>query len=127
MGDLMWRRRFNSVAGPAIDFLLVLPVLVAFGLSPFRYLLGLCGALPGLLVAGYVNWQLYGTVPFWHTTGYGSPTEILAAFTADATQLWSVGYFRHHASYFALWILLYMGPLVLCGMVLPFFGSRTLT
>jgi hypothetical protein len=33
----------------------------------------------------------------------------------------SIGYFRHHASHFVLWILAYIGPLVLCTLALPFF------
>jgi len=102
------------------NLLLALPVLVAFGLSPARYALGLLGALPGGLFAVYVNWRLYGTLPFWQTTGYGSPTQILGLFTADATQPFSIIYFRHHAFYFVLWILTYLGPLVVCAMVLPF-------
>jgi hypothetical protein len=102
------------------NLLLALPLLVAFGLSPTRYALGLLGAVPGLLFAAYVNWRLHGAPPFWHTTGYDSPMEILNAFTADASQLWSVAHFPHHASYFVLWILSYMGPLVICGIVLPF-------
>src|SRR6185295_18847029 len=102
------------------NLLLVLPLLVAFGLSPTRYALGLLGALPGLLFATYVNWRIHNAPPFWHTTGYDSPMEILNAFTADASQMWSVAYFPHHASYFVLWILSYMGPLVICGIALPF-------
>jgi hypothetical protein len=104
------------------NLLLALPVLVAFGLSPARYVLGLLGALPGGLFAVYVNWRLYGTLPFWQTTGYRSPTQILDVFTADASQPFSIAYFRHHASHFVLWILAYIGPLVLCGLALPFFS-----
>jgi hypothetical protein len=104
------------------NLLLALPVLVAFGLSPARYALGLLGALSGGIFVAYVNWRLYGTLPFWHTTGYGNPTQLLDLFTADASQPFSIAYFRHHASHFVFWILSYVGPVVLCAIALPFFS-----
>jgi hypothetical protein len=122
----VWAILCGAVASMALlvrpsNLLLSLPLLVAFGLSPARYALGLLGALPGMLFAGYVYWRLYGSLPFWHSTGYGSPKQIFAVFTADESQPFSIAYFRHHASHFVFWILTYLGPLVLCAMLLPLF------
>src|SRR5205823_6617548 len=101
---------------------LSLPVLVAFRLRPTLYAFAALGAMPGGLFLAYANWRLFGTLPLWKTTGYGSPMEILDMFTANASRQFSISYFRHHASHFLLWIFSYLGASVLCATALPMFA-----
>jgi len=98
--------------------LLAFPILLGLGLQPLRLIGAALGALPAGLFAVYLNLRLFGAAL---TTGYGSPLHILQAVHADPTEAFSVIYVRHHLSNFAYWILLYMGPLVLFALALPFF------
>jgi hypothetical protein len=93
--------------------LLVFPLIVAFGFNLRQYPLAVLGALPGGLLLSYINSRTFGTLPLWQSTGYSSPMEILNAFTFDPTKQFSVAYFSHNAWNFALWIVSYLGPLIL--------------
>jgi hypothetical protein len=90
------------------NMLLAFPILVAFGLQPARYFWAALGALPGGLVMSYVNWQLYGT-PL--TSGY------VIAYLSLPFSIDSVPY---NAAHFALWMFMYLSPLVACALALPF-------
>jgi hypothetical protein len=99
------------------NVLLAFPILVALGLN-LRCLAGTAlGALPSALFVLYLNLRLYGSPV---TTGYGSPIQILDVVYADATQPYSIAYVRHHLTSFAYWIVLYMGPLMICALAMPF-------
>ena len=74
--------------------------------------------LPAGLFILYLNFRLYGSAL---TTGYGSPIQILQAVHSDPTQQFSIFYLRPHLTNFAYWIVLYLGPLVISALALPFF------
>ena len=99
------------------NVLLAFPILVALGFNVRRLAGTALGALPSALLLLYLNFRLFGS-PL--TTGYGSPIQILDVVRADTTQPYSIAYVRHHLTSFAYWITLYMGPLVLCALALPF-------
>jgi hypothetical protein len=120
---LLWTIMCGAAFGVAVlirptNTLLAFPILVGLGLQPLRLIGAALGALPAGLFAVYLNLRLFGAAL---TTGYGSPLHILQAVHADPTEAFSVIYVRHHLSNFAYWILLYMGPLVLFALALPFF------
>jgi hypothetical protein len=98
--------------------LLIFPMLVGLGISLRRLAGAALGALPFALFVLYLNFRLFGS-PL--TTGYGSPLEILKAVHSDITQPYSIAYVGHHLTYFACWIVLYMGPLVICALLMPLF------
>ena len=107
--------------------LLAFPILVAFGLSPRRYLWAALAAIPGVLFESYVSWKLFASPPFFHgTTGYSNPLQIFDIFNHDRTKPFSVVYLANSIPNFSLWIFLYLSPLVVCAFALPFFaGGRT--
>jgi hypothetical protein len=98
--------------------LLIFPMLVGLGMNLRRLAGAALGALPFALFVLYLNFRLFGS-PL--TTGYGSPLEILKAVHSDITQAYSIAYVGHHLTYFAYWIVLYMGPLVTCALLMPLF------
>ena len=98
--------------------LLALPILVGLGFHPFRLAGVALGAFPAGLFILYLNFRLYGSAL---TTGYGSPIQILQAVHSDPTQQFSIFYLRPHLTNFTYWIVLYLGPLVISALALPFF------
>jgi hypothetical protein len=103
--------------------LLVLPILVGMGFHSVRLAAAALGSLPSGLFILYLNSRLYGSAL---STGYGSPIQILQAVHADPTQQFSIAYLVPHLTNFTYWIALYLGPLVICALALPFFRhSRT--
>jgi Dolichyl-phosphate-mannose-protein mannosyltransferase len=100
------------------NILLAFPILVGLGFNPLRLASAALGALPAALFVLYLNFRLFGSPV---TTGYGSPLQILKAVHADASEPYSVIYVRHHLTHFAYWIALYLGPLVIFALALPFF------
>ena len=88
------------------------------GVSSFSACRRALGAFPAGLLILYLNFRLYGSAL---TTGYGSPIQILQAFHSDPTQLFSIFYLRPHLTNFTYWIVLYLGPLVISALALPFF------
>jgi Dolichyl-phosphate-mannose-protein mannosyltransferase len=98
--------------------LLAFPLLVGLGINLRRLAGAALGTLPFALFVLYLNFRLFGS-PL--TTGYGSPLEILKAVRSDITQPYSVAYVEHHLTYFAYWIVLYMGPLMTCALLMPLF------
>jgi hypothetical protein len=100
------------------NVLLALPILVGIGFHPVRLAGAALGALPSGLFILYVNSRLYGSAL---STGYGSPIQILQAVHADPTQQFSIAYLRPHLTNFTYWIALYLSPLVIGALALPFF------
>jgi hypothetical protein len=106
--------------------LLVFPLIVAFGFKLRQYPLAVLGALPAGLLLSYINSRTFGTLPLWQSSGYSSPMEILNAFAFDPTKPFSIAYFSHHAWNFVLWIVSYLGPLILLAPTFVLFpGLRT--
>jgi hypothetical protein len=120
---MLWSIMCGAAFGVAVlirpnNTLLGFPILVGLGLQPLRLVGAALGALPAGLFVLYLNFTLFGS-PL--TTGYGGPLQILQAVHADPEEAFSVIYVRHHLTNFAYWVLLYMGPLVLFALALPFF------
>ena len=94
--------------------LLALPILIAMGRSPVRLVLAGLAALPAAIFLLFLNWKLCGS-PF--TTGYGS---LGTPGWAGAWDLFSPHVVPHNLIHVAAWIFLLLGPLVTCGLWLPF-------
>jgi hypothetical protein len=119
----LWAIMCGAAFGVAVlirptSTLLAFPILVGLGFNPRRLAVTALGALPAGLFLVYLNFRLFGSPLI---TGYGSPIQILQAIHADPTESFSVVYLRHHLTNFAYWIVLYMGPIVLFALALPFF------
>jgi hypothetical protein len=120
---IFWAIMCGAAFGIAVlirptNVLLAFPILVALGFNVRRLAGAALGALPSALFLLYLNFRLYGS-PL--TTGYGSPIQILEVVHADTTQPYSIAYVRHHLTSFTYWIMLYMGPLAICALAMPFF------
>jgi hypothetical protein len=108
-------------AAIAIDVLLrptnvlaFMPVAIALGLSPRRWLLFVAGGLPGAVFLGVHSLLAYGSLA---TTGYG-----------DHTQEFSEGYVHGTLIHYALWLPVLFTPIVVLDLGIPWLArvpSRT--
>jgi hypothetical protein len=103
-------------AAMAIDVLLrptnvlaFLPVGVALGLSPLRWLLLVLGGLPGAAFFAAHSLAAYGSVA---TTGYG-----------DTSEAFGMRFVRETLVHCALWMPALFTPVVTLGIALPLLGS----
>lgn len=88
------------------NILLALPLVVAMGWRPRRYLWLALGGLPFATLLGFYNYKLHGQIV---TTGYG-----------DVSSAFSVRFFPHIAAHFARWIPGLLSPLVVAALAVPF-------
>jgi 4-amino-4-deoxy-L-arabinose transferase-like glycosyltransferase len=88
------------------DLLVVIPVVVALGLGWRSYLWVGLGGLPGAVLLGFYNREIYGSA---FSTGYG---DIWSAFSRE--------FAAHNFPFFARWIPGLLTPLVLAVLLAPF-------
>jgi 4-amino-4-deoxy-L-arabinose transferase-like glycosyltransferase len=94
-----------SVLVRPTDFLALLPVAIALGLSRQRWLAFIAGVLPGAIFQGGLNFATYGNVM---TTGYG-----------DVHSLFGWQYAPETLVQYIVWLPVVLTPLVLLAIALP--------